>query len=71
MNFHDLNGHRPRVVVVILARTVQGYFLTISRAVKLFGNASLIGRIVRCGTAAELIGAIRDAEERLTAAASR
>ena len=41
------NGHRPRVIVVILARTVQGYLLTISRAVKLFGNPALIGRITR------------------------
>jgi nitrogen PTS system EIIA component len=71
VSFHDLNGHRPRVIVVILARTVQGYLLTISRAVKLFGNATLIGRIVRAGTAAELIGVIRDAEERLTASAAR
>jgi nitrogen PTS system EIIA component len=71
VSFHDLNGHRPRVLVVILARTVQGYLLTISRAVKLFGSAALIGRIVRCGTPAELIGVIRDAERRLTAAASR
>jgi PTS system nitrogen regulatory IIA component len=71
VSFHDLNGHRPRILVVILARTVQGYLLTISRAVKLFGNAALIGRIVRCGTAAELIGVIRDAEGRLTASAAR
>ena len=71
VSFHDLNGHRPRILVVILARTVQGYFLTISRALKIFGNAALIGRIVRCGTASELIGVIRDAERRLAAAASR
>ncbi|MBK9062346.1 MAG: helix-turn-helix domain-containing protein [Acidobacteria bacterium] len=71
VSFSDPHGHRPRVIVVILARTVQGYLLTISRAVKLFGNPALIGRITRCGSAGEVIAAIREAEERLTASASR
>lgn len=71
VSFNDPHGHRPRVVVVILARTVQGYLLTISRAVKLFGNPALIGRITRSGDADEVIAAIRDAEERLTASVSR
>jgi nitrogen PTS system EIIA component len=71
VSFNDPHGHRPRVIVVVLARTVQGYLLTISRAVKLFGNAALIGRITRSGSADEVIAAIREAEERLTASASR
>ncbi len=71
VDFHDPNGHRPRVLVVILARTTQGYLLTISRAVKLFGNASLIGRLTGSTTAEEIIGSIRDAEERLKASALR
>jgi excisionase family DNA binding protein len=71
VSFNDPHGHRPRVIVVILARTVQGYLLAISRAVKLFGNAALIGRIARGGSAHEVIAAIREAEERLTASASR
>lgn len=71
LGFNDPHGHRPRVVVVILARSVQGYLLTISRAVKLFGNPALIGRITRSGRADEVIAAIRDAEERLTASVSR
>jgi excisionase family DNA binding protein len=62
---------RPRVIVVILSRTVQGYLLTISRAVKIFGNSALIGRITRSGSTDEVIAAIRDAEERLMASASR
>ena len=71
VSFNDPHGHRPRVIVVILARTIQGYLLTISRAVKLFGNPALIGRITRSGRADEVIAAIRDAEERLMATASR
>ncbi|MEO8584976.1 MAG: helix-turn-helix domain-containing protein [Acidobacteriota bacterium] len=69
--FNDPHGHRPRVIVVILARTIQGYLLTISRAVKLFGNPALIGRITRSGSAGEVIASIRDAEDRLMASASR
>ena len=71
VNFHDPNGNRPRVIVVILARTTQGYLLTISRAVKLFGNASLIGRITGSSGVDEVIGSIRDAEERLKASVAR
>jgi PTS system nitrogen regulatory IIA component len=71
VTFHDPNGHKPRVLVVILARTVQGYLLAISRAVKLFGNAALIGRLTRSDRAADVIAAIREAEERLTASVSR
>ncbi len=71
VSFNDPHGHRPRVIVVILARTVQGYLLAISRAVKLFGNAALIGRITRSGSAGEVIAAIREAEERLAASASQ
>jgi PTS system nitrogen regulatory IIA component len=71
VDFHDPNGHRPRVIVVILARTTQGYLLTISRAVKLFGNASLIGRITGSSGVDEVIAAIRGAEEHLKASVAR
>lgn len=67
VDFHDPHGHRPRLVVVILARSVQGYLHAISRAVKLFGSASLVGRILKASSAAEVIAAIRDAEQRLGA----
>ncbi len=69
--FNDPNGHKPRVIVVILARTLQGYLLAISRAVKLFGNAALIGRITRSACPADVIAAVREVEERLTASVSR
>ncbi|MEO8054500.1 MAG: helix-turn-helix domain-containing protein [Acidobacteriota bacterium] len=71
VSFNDPHGHRPRVIVVILARTVQGYLLTISRAVKLFGNPAVIARILRSADADEVIAAIREAEERLRAPAPR
>jgi PTS system nitrogen regulatory IIA component len=71
VDFHDPNGHRPRVIVVILARTTQGYLLTISRALKLFGNASLIGSITGSSDADDVIGSVRDAEERLRASVAR
>jgi excisionase family DNA binding protein len=71
VDFHDPNGHRPRVIVVILARTTQGYLLTISRAVKLFGNTSLIGRITGSSGVDEVIAAIRGAEEHLKASVAR
>lgn len=68
-DFHDPHGHRPRVVVLILARTVQGHLHAISRAVKLFGSASLISRILKSRTAVEVIGVIREAEQKLGAVA--
>ncbi|MGZ6971066.1 MAG: helix-turn-helix domain-containing protein [Thermoanaerobaculia bacterium] len=71
VEFHDPNGNRPRVILVILARTTQGYLLTISRAVKLFGNASLIGGITGSVSADEVINSVRDAEERLKASVAR
>jgi PTS system nitrogen regulatory IIA component len=71
VDFHDPNGNRPRVIVVILARTTQGYLLTISRAVKLFGNASLVRRITASAGIGDVIGSIRDAEERLKASVAR
>jgi hypothetical protein len=39
--------------------------------VKLFGSAALIGRITRSVRAVDVIAAIREAEDRLTASASR
>ncbi len=67
VDFHDPYGHRPRVVVVILARSVQGYLHAISRAVKLFGNAALVARLLKATAPADVLGALRDAERRLAA----
>jgi PTS system nitrogen regulatory IIA component len=64
-NFQDPHGHQPRVVVMILARSVRGYLLTISRAIKLFGDSRLVDTLSRCKGPAEVIAAIREAENPL------
>ena len=70
VNFSDLHGHEPRVVVMILARTMQGYLLTISRAIKLFGDPELIARLTACSRPEDVITVIREAEARLKKVAS-
>jgi mannitol/fructose-specific phosphotransferase system IIA component (Ntr-type) len=65
VNFSDPHGHEPRVIVMILARTMQGYLLTISRAIKLFGDPQLIGRITACSRPRDVIRVIQEAEARL------
>jgi excisionase family DNA binding protein len=70
VNFSDPHGHEPRVIVMILARTMQGYLLTISRAIKLFGDPQLIGRVTASANSGDVIRAIRDAEARLKTPAS-
>jgi nitrogen PTS system EIIA component len=65
LDFLDPHGHRPLVVATILARSVQGQLLAFSRALKLFADASLIGRLHDTETPAEAIRAIGDAEARL------
>lgn len=65
MNYLDPHGHQPSVVAMILARTVQGYLLTISRAIKLFSDLQLIDRLTNCKERADVIRLIREAEETL------
>ncbi len=67
VDFLDPHGHRPRVIALILARSLQGHLLAFSRALKLFGDPHLIERLApirRSGEAIELIG---EAEARLAA----
>ena len=70
VSFSDPHGHEPRVVVMILARTMQGYLLTISRAIKLFGDPQLIGRVTARSRPGDVIRVIREAEARLKTLAS-
>jgi excisionase family DNA binding protein len=70
VSFSDPHGHEPRVVVMILARTMQGYLLTISRAVKLFGDPQLIARITAQSQPRGVIRVIGEAEARLKSVAS-
>ncbi len=65
LDFHDPHGHRPRIVATILARSVQGQLLTLSRAMKLFGDATLVERLAAAKTAEEAIRFVADAERKL------
>lgn len=71
LDFVDPHGHRPQVVVVVLARSIQGYFLALSRAIKLFTASDLIDRLIATKDAAEAIEVIRAEEARLETGASR
>ena len=65
MNYLDPHGHRPSVLTMILSRTVQGYLLTISRAIKLFGDPQLIDKLINCKERSDPIRFIREAEKML------
>jgi excisionase family DNA binding protein len=65
--FLDPHGHRPHIVVVILARSVQGQLLAFSRAIKLFADPQLEQRLLGADTAGEAIRVIADAEAQFTA----
>jgi excisionase family DNA binding protein len=71
LDFVDPHGHRPRVVVMILARSMQGHLLALSRAIKLFTAPALVDRLTDANDAADAIEAIRVEEERLEAVATR
>jgi excisionase family DNA binding protein len=67
LDFLDPHGHHPRVVAMILARSVQGQLLAFSRAIKLFAGQALIDRLLAAQTAEEAIGYVADAEKSLGA----
>jgi PTS system nitrogen regulatory IIA component len=67
MNYPDPHGHKPQIVAMILARTVQGYLLTLSRAIKLFGSKKLIDHLLSCKQTEDVIDTIRKAEQLLRA----
>lgn len=62
LDFHDPQGHRPRIAGVILARSVQGQLLALSRAIKIFSDRELVGEVVAARTPDEAIHKIADAE---------
>ena|SRR5258708_64123 len=62
LDFLDPHGHRPRVVAMILARSVQGQLLAFSRAIKLFADPALVERLIAAQTAEEAIRLVADAE---------
>jgi nitrogen PTS system EIIA component len=65
IDYSDPHGHRPRVIAMILARSMQGYLRALSRAVKLFGDPSLAGQLAAAPDAVAAIALIRDQESRL------
>jgi PTS system nitrogen regulatory IIA component len=65
IDYLDPHGHRPRVVAMILARSMQGHLLALSRALKLFGDAKLASRLASAPDAEAAIALIRDAESHL------
>lgn len=66
VDFLDPHGHRPRIVAMILARSVQGQLLTLSRAMKLFGDAAVVERVTSASTPDDAIRVVADAEAALT-----
>ncbi len=62
LDFLDPHGHRPRIVAVILARSVQGQLLTLSRAIKLFADPGLIDRLTSARKPEDAITGVADAE---------
>lgn len=63
--YMDPHGHEPRIIAMVLARTIQGYLLAISRAIKLFGDPELVDRLIACKEKAEVIRMIGEAEKKL------
>jgi excisionase family DNA binding protein len=68
IDFLDPHAHRPRVVAAILARSMQGHLLALSRAIKLFADDALIDRLSGANDASEAIRAIAEAEDRIASA---
>jgi mannitol/fructose-specific phosphotransferase system IIA component (Ntr-type) len=68
LDFLDPHGHHPRVVAVILARSIQGQLLAFSRAIKLFADSVLLDSLHAVQTPDEAIRLIGDAETLLSRA---
>ncbi len=68
LDFLDPHGHHPRVVAVILARSIQGQLLAFSRAIKLFADPALLDKLHDVQTPDEAIRLIGDAETLLSPA---
>jgi len=67
LDFLDPHGHRPSIVAIILARSVQGQLLAFSRALKLFADSELIVQLANAQTPADAIRLIGNAEARWAA----
>lgn len=65
LNYSDPHGHKPRIVAMILARSMQGCLRALSRAVKLFGDPALARQLAAAPDVAAAIALIRDQEAKL------
>lgn len=65
LDWHDPHGHEPRIVALILARSMQGHLLAVSRAMALFGSRELVDALVVADNASALIAQIASAESRI------
>ena len=62
LDFQDPQGHRPLIVGLILARSVQGQLLALSRAIKLFGNSETINHLLEAHNANDVLRVVTQAE---------
>jgi PTS system nitrogen regulatory IIA component len=65
IDFADPHGHRPVVVVILLARSLQGHLLALSRAIKLFGNPELLAQLKASESPIDVVARIHEHEARL------
>lgn len=62
IDINDPHKHKPQVAAMILARSMQGHLLALSRAIKLFGDTALVERVTAATTADQVIDAVGHAE---------
>ena len=62
LDFADPQGHRPLIAAVIMARSVQGQLLALSRAIKLFSHPETVNHILEARKPDDAIRVIDEAE---------
>jgi excisionase family DNA binding protein len=62
LDWLDPHEHRPRIVAMILARSMQGHLLALSRALALFGSVQLVDDLAAASDSESVIARITAAE---------
>jgi len=65
VDFADPHGHRPVIVAILLARSLQGHLLALSRAIKLFSNPELLAQLRASESPVDVVAHIDEHEARL------
>jgi len=65
LDIHDPQGHRPRVIAVLLARSIQGQLLALSRAIRLFADPALLDQLCTARSAEAAIEFVAATERAL------